>query len=106
GYRTLCPGDDLQRHRLRRGLRRMVSQPYPGDQRRHGVLDIRRCLHHDAHRPAEGSAEIMNLRLVRDYAGEDCTLGRLTVGALTVKTLERPWVQYPPHPCGHPDTSC
>lgn len=48
----------------------------------------------------------MNLLLVRDYAGRDCTLGELTVGSLTLKTLERPWVAYPPYPCGHPDTSC
>lgn len=48
----------------------------------------------------------MNLQLVRDYAGDDCTLGRLTIGSLTVKTLERPWIAYPPYPFGRPDTSC
>lgn len=48
----------------------------------------------------------MNLQLVRDYAGEDCTLGRLTVGKLTLFTLERPWIAIPNAPCGHPDTSC
>lgn len=48
----------------------------------------------------------MNLQLVRDYAGRDCTLGRLIIDTLTLQTLERPWIAYPPHPCGHPDTSC
>jgi len=48
----------------------------------------------------------MNLTLVRDYAGKVCTLGKLTVGALVLETLERPWIAYPPYLCGHPDTSC
>lgn len=48
----------------------------------------------------------MNLRLVRDYAGRDCTLGQMIIGALTLQTLERPWIAYPPHLCGHPDASC
>lgn len=48
----------------------------------------------------------MNLTLVRDYSGEDCTLGTLTVNGLALDTLERPWVADPPQLCGHPDTSC
>lgn len=47
----------------------------------------------------------MNLTLTRDYSGA-CTLGRLIAGDLTLQTLERPWVAYPPYLCGHPDTSC
>lgn len=48
----------------------------------------------------------MNLQLVRDYAGADCTLGRLTINGLTLRTLERPWIADPPHACGHPGLSC
>jgi hypothetical protein len=48
----------------------------------------------------------VNLQLARDYAGRDCTLGRLTIGALTLYTLERLWIPIPTAPCGHPDTSC
>lgn len=48
----------------------------------------------------------MDPKLIRDYAGRDCTLGRLIIGALILQTLERPWIAYPPHLCGHPDTSC
>lgn len=46
------------------------------------------------------------LLLIRDYSGPVCTLGRLIVGDLVLQTLERPWIAYPPHLCGHPDTSC
>lgn len=48
----------------------------------------------------------MNLQLIRDYAGRDCTLGRLIISDLTLQTLERPWIPSPPSVCGHPDTSC
>lgn len=48
----------------------------------------------------------MNLQLLRDYAGPTCTLGRLLIGDLTLETLERPWIPWPPNLCGHPDTSC
>lgn len=33
----------------------------------------------------------MKLQLVRDYAGDDCTLGRIVVGGLTLETLEPAW---------------
>jgi len=50
----------------------------------------------------------MNIVLIRDYAGDDCTLGRLTVavdGAI-FEALERPWVADPTCIGGHPDLSC
>lgn len=48
----------------------------------------------------------MNLTLVRDYAGEDCTLGPLTVNGHTFDTLAPPWKADPRGVCGHPDQSC
>lgn len=48
----------------------------------------------------------MNLSLVRDYAGTDATLGRLTVGSLILDTLELPWVSDPQCKGGAPDKSC
>lgn len=48
----------------------------------------------------------MNLTLIRDYSDREVTLGQLTAGSLTLQTLELPWNAWPPHACGHPDTSC
>jgi len=48
----------------------------------------------------------MNLLLSRDYSGRDCSLGTFTAGALTLEALERPWVEFSPYPCGHPEISC
>lgn len=48
----------------------------------------------------------MNLFLRRDYSGEDCTLGILTVGSLALDTLELPWIADPSCKGGHPEKSC
>jgi hypothetical protein len=48
----------------------------------------------------------MNLTLVRDYRGPDCTLGRLSAGPLVLQTLELPWVPDSPNLCGKRDVSC
>jgi hypothetical protein len=43
----------------------------------------------------------VNLRLIRDYFGHDCTLGVLQVGDHEFQTIERPWV---PHISGRGGT--
>lgn len=48
----------------------------------------------------------MKLVLVRDYRDTKCTLGVLTVGALTLQTLERPWVPSDLNVCGAKGVSC
>ena len=49
----------------------------------------------------------MDLLLVRDYAGPDCTLGTLALPTGEVlQALERPWREDPPWLCGKRDTSC
>jgi hypothetical protein len=49
----------------------------------------------------------VNLQLLRDHAGPDATLGRLTVReGLILETLELPWRADPVLPCGLPRESC
>ena len=48
----------------------------------------------------------MNILLTRDYRDPRCTLGTLTVGALKLQTLERPWVHSDINLCGMKGISC
>jgi len=48
----------------------------------------------------------MILHLLRDLASPQCTLGTITIGSLTVQTLERPWIPAPSGLCGVPNFSC
>jgi hypothetical protein len=48
----------------------------------------------------------MTLTLIRDYTDARCTLGTLSIGGLTLQTLELPWEPLPGVPYGRPDRSC
>lgn len=48
----------------------------------------------------------MNLRLLRDFRGPDCTLGVLVIGDHEFQTIERPWVPHAAAPCGTKGVSC
>jgi len=49
----------------------------------------------------------VNLTLIREPDDGKRTFGVMTVGGLTLQTLERPWIEAPDGvPGGHPMTSC
>lgn len=48
----------------------------------------------------------MILQLVRDYAGADCTLGRLLVNGRAFDTIERPWIPDTIGTAGRKGVSC
>lgn len=48
----------------------------------------------------------MNLTLIRDYKGTDCSQGKLTGGGYAAETMERPWIPHATAPCGQKGVSC
>jgi hypothetical protein len=48
----------------------------------------------------------MNLTLIRDYKGIDCSQGKLTLPGYGAETMERPWKPHPTAPCGQKGVSC
>lgn len=48
----------------------------------------------------------MHLEIIRDTARADAVLGTLTLGSLTLHTLELPWVPVDGALCGKPCASC
>lgn len=48
----------------------------------------------------------MNLTLHRDYKGDDCSQGKLTLPGFSYDTIERPWKPHPTAPCGQKGVSC
>jgi hypothetical protein len=47
----------------------------------------------------------VNIKLIRDYIGADCTQGVLSIGDHAFQTMERPWIAQLHAPCGRKGVS-